>query len=201
MAPHFVLKHVGAEYELILVDRTVNANKSSDYLTLNPSGRIPALEHNGLVVLESSAISIYIAENHPSSKLAPKIGEPNRGAFLQWSTYLTNTLQNEIMLFEYARRHCQSEASAKEIRRVQERRVVECLSMIDLQLEGKTYLLGEELTVCDFYLFMLSVWADELEKPPLSFSNLSKYLTLLAKLESIARVCEKEGLALDIYNS
>jgi glutathione S-transferase len=199
MAPHFILEHVNAIYELVLVDRKSNAHKSHDYIALNPSGRIPALSHNNSIVLESSAISIYVAENHPDYELVPHRSDLNRGAFLQWKAYLTNTLQNEIMLFEYARRHCESDSSADEIKSIQEQRIVECLKIVDRQLAGREYLLGGQLTVCDFYLFMLSVWADELKEPPLSFDNISRYLKSLAKLNSVSTVCEKEGLSLDIY--
>lgn len=199
MAPHFVLEHVNAEYELVLVDRKINEHKSRDYLALNPAGKIPALVHNDCVILESSAISIYIAENHSEYELVPSIGDVNRGLFLQWATYLTNTFQNEIMLFEYARDHCNSESSADEIRSIQEGRIGDCLRIVERQLMGRKYILGEQLTVCDFYLFMLSVWADELEQPPLSFDNISRYLKSLAKLEAVSKVCEKEGLPLDIY--
>jgi glutathione S-transferase len=39
LAPHMVLEEIGADYELILVDRNQNAQKSADYLKLNPNGR------------------------------------------------------------------------------------------------------------------------------------------------------------------
>lgn len=200
MAPHFILEYIDADFELALVDRKTNAQKSPEYLSINPTGRIPALAHNDYVLFESSAISIYIAENHPEFKLVPPLGSKNRGAFLQWTNYLASTLQNEIMLFEYADRYCSQESSCLEIKRVQEHRINDCLQIIDKQLAGKKFLLGEQITVCDFHLFMLSVWTDELNKPPLSFDNLARYLRTMAKLDSVRKVCETEGLSLDSYS-
>ncbi|WP_310736877.1 glutathione binding-like protein [Pseudoalteromonas sp. SG41-5] len=70
---------------------------------------------------------------------------------------------------------------------------------MDAQLENQTFLVGEQLSICDFYLFMLAIWADELKQPPLSFEYLNKYLRRLAKRESIINVCKKENLSLVDY--
>ena len=60
LAPHLLLVETQADYELKLVDRNANAQKSEEYLKLNPAGRIPTLVHDGLVLFESPAICIYI---------------------------------------------------------------------------------------------------------------------------------------------
>jgi len=67
------------------------------------------------------------------------------------------------------------------------------------QLLGQEYLLGDNITVCDYFLFMLLIWADELEKPPLSFPNLARYLQYLAKDSAVISVCKKVNLSLADY--
>ena len=54
-APHLVLKELGVDHELILVDRKTNAHKSEQYMMLNPTGRIPTLIDGDLVIFESAA--------------------------------------------------------------------------------------------------------------------------------------------------
>tara|TARA_Y100000588_G_C13479772_1_gene596319 strand:- start:254 stop:460 length:207 start_codon:yes stop_codon:yes gene_type:complete len=56
LAPHLLLVETDADYELSLVDRTSNAQKSEAYLKVNPAGRIPTLVHDDLVLFESPAI-------------------------------------------------------------------------------------------------------------------------------------------------
>lgn len=56
LAPHFLLHHLNADYELLLVDKQSNAQKSADYLKLNPAGRIPTLIVGEQPIFESSAI-------------------------------------------------------------------------------------------------------------------------------------------------
>jgi len=197
MAPHFVLEELKVEFELILVDRKKNVQKSKDYLSLNPNGKIPTLIDEGKVISESAAICLYIGENNRESKLVPNIEDPNRAEFLQWLMYLTNTMQTELMIYDYPEKYAAN--NNKEIVANQEIRISQMWHLLDTKLADKTFLIGENITICDFYLFMLAVWSDELKTPPLSFKNLSKYLCNLAKREAVINVCRKENLSLSSY--
>ncbi len=199
MAPHFILEGLRVDFELIKVDRKSNAHKSADYLALNPTGRIPTLIDDGFAIFESAAICIHLAEAHPSSNLIPKTGDRNRALFFQWMMYLTNTVQAELMLYSYPQRHTINDKTVASIIAAQEGRITAMFSLLDRELKNKDFLIGEAISVCDYFLFMLAVWADELKKPPLSFSHLSKYLCKLAQREEIITVCKKEKLSLTDY--
>jgi glutathione S-transferase len=199
MAPHFVLEALEVDFELVKVDRKTSAQKSSDYLALNPAGRIPTLVADDLVIFESAAICIHLVESHPNSNLLPKIGSPNRPKFFQWLMYLTNTVQAELMVYFYPQKHTTVESYSAGIVEAQESRITEMFELLDNELENKEFLVGESITICDFYLFMLAVWADEMKKPPLAFNNLAKYLRGLAKQQAIINVCQKENLSLADY--
>ncbi|TQV88317.1 glutathione S-transferase family protein [Aliikangiella coralliicola] len=199
MAPHFVLEELGVDFELLLVDRKSNAQKSADYMALNPTGRIPTLVDGDLILFESPAICIYLAEKHPESHLIPKQGSAERALFFQWMMYLTNTLQAELMLYFYPQRHTNAENTATQIAEAQEQRITEIFALLDSELKNRDYLVGDNLTVCDHFLMMLAVWADEIKKPPLQFENLSRYLKKLSRRKAIKHVCEKENLSLAEY--
>jgi len=199
MAPHFVLEELNVDFELITVDRKNNAQKSSDYLALNPAGRIPTLIDDDCVIFESPAICIHLAEAHPSSHLIPKVGDKNRALFFQWLMYLTNTVQAELMVYFYPQKHTTDHDSTESIIEAQERRVTEMFELLDRELENRDFLVGNSVSVCDYFLFMLAVWADEFKQPPLSFNHLAKYLCKLAKREAIINVCKKEKLNLADY--
>jgi len=199
MAPHFILEELNADFELITIDRKSNEQKSPDYLALNPAGRIPTLIDDNRPIFESPAICIHLAEAHPSAQLIPQIGDPDRALFFQWMMYLTNTVQAELMIYFYPNKHTTDESNVESIVKIHEKRVTEMFALLDRELEGRDFLIGETINACDFFLFMLSVWADEFEKPPLSFKNLSSYLCKLAQRDSIITVCKKEGLSLKDY--
>ena len=199
LAPHLVLEELAVDYDLVLVDRSKNAHKDAEYLALNPSGRIPTLLVDGKPLFESPAICMYLAEAHKEGGLAPEVGDLNRPEFLRWMMYLTNTFQAELMVYFYPQRHGGSGEISKQIIDAQHGRINAILEVLDRQLMGKGYLLGEQLTVCDYFLFMLCVWADEMPKPPMEFDNLSKYLCRLATSQTVQTVCEKEGISLEVY--
>lgn len=83
LAPHLLLVETQVDYALRLVDRSSNAQKLEEYLALNPSGRIPTLVHDDLVLFESPAICIYICELDTSSRFMPPLGDSNRPLFFQ----------------------------------------------------------------------------------------------------------------------
>ncbi len=196
LAPHFLLKHMGLDYELILVDKKNNRQKSQDYLALNPAGRIPTLIHDGNALFESPAICIHLCEQHPEFALLPPIGDKHRPLFFQWLTYLNNTLQAELMVYYYPSRHTDHEHHVDGIQTAQNRRVSEALSVIDGQLSRHSYLVGDTLTACDFFLFMLALWSMPIERGPMSFPNLSAYLRRLSTHPTIVAVCELENIEL-----
>lgn len=199
MAPHFVLEEMGIDYKLQLVDRKSNAHKSDDYLALNPTGRIPTLVDNGSAIFESAAICLHLCDSNPDKSLMPVIGDKNRPKFYQWLMYLNNTVQAELMLYFYPEKHSDNKADINAIVNIQEQRITDMFALLDNELAGKDYLVGDNITVCDYFLFMLAVWADEFKKPPLSFDNLSRYLKSLAKRDAVIRVCNKENLSLADY--
>jgi glutathione S-transferase len=199
MAPHFVLEELKTSFELIKVDRQNNAQKSSDYLAINPTGRIPTLVDDGFAIFESPAICIHLAEAHPAANLIPLVGDKNRALCFQWMMYLTNTVQAELMVCFYPQRHTTEAKNIEHIIEAQEGRVTEMFKLLDGELENKDFLVGETISICDYFLFMLAVWADEFKKPPLSFKHLSRYLRKLAQRDAIIKVCKKEKLSLVDY--
>lgn len=196
LAPHFLLHYLNADYELLLVDRKSNYHKSVDYLKLNPTGRIPTLLVNEQAIFESAAICMHICDLHPESELMPSIGEASRPLFYQWLAFLNNTLQAELMVRYYPHRHTNDEATIPNIVAAQDERIADALSMINDQLKHNKYLLGNTLTACDYFLFMLAEWCLPIEKSPLTFEHLAAYLKRLCLDPTIRAVCDIEGIDL-----
>lgn len=197
-APHLVLAEMGVEYELVLVDRKSNEHKSSEYLALNPTGRIPTLSDSGNIIFESAAICLHLCEKHPDKGLIPVFGSPLRAKFYQWLFYLNSTVQPELVVYFYPNKHTLS-ADTTPIIKAQEARVTEMFSFIDKELEGKDFLVGSAVTVCDYFLFMLAHWASGFSQPPLSFKNLGRYLREISERKAVVSVCEIEGTSLELY--
>ncbi len=103
------------------------------------------------------------------------------------------------MVYYYPQRHTSEEIAIPAIIAAQESLIAEALFLLDQQLASKKYLLGDKISACGFFLFMLAEWSLKIEKPPLSFPNLGKYLINLAKRPTISKVCKKEGINLKAF--
>ena len=168
-------------------------------MVLNPAGRIPVLTYEDHVLFESAAICLYLSEKYSNGNLLPASDSHSKALAYQWLMYLTNTLQAELMLCIYPTRHTTDEDHAASIVVMQEKRLVEILKILDHQIDGQRFLLGNHMSVCDFYLFMLLLWIDELSRPLLSQANLNQFLDTMADHDCVQHVCQKEGIRLDTY--
>ena len=200
LAPHFLLHHMGCDYELILVDRTSYSHKSPEYLALNPIGRIPTLIDDGQALFESAAICIHLCEQHPQHNLIPALGTRERPLFFQWLSYLNNTLQAELMVRYYPMRHTTDEHGIPPVIAAQDDLIASALSVINDQLAHNNYLVGDQLTACDFFLFMLAEWSLPIKQSPLTFEHLRKYLTRISQHPTIKAVCEIEKIDLTPFD-
>lgn len=185
LAPHILLEETGADYELVFVDRSQDANKSADYLALNPSGRIPTLIDGDLVLFETGAICLHIADKYPQSGLAPAVGTVERSEFHKWLFYMATTIQPEILLYYYGARHAVDDAGAAAVKAAAEARLGDMYAIMDEGLAGKDYLMGDNFTLLDPYLYMVSRWGRFLARPPRDLPNLGPYLNRLTERQSI----------------
>tara|TARA_B100000676_G_scaffold295225_1_gene334195 strand:+ start:364 stop:789 length:426 start_codon:yes stop_codon:yes gene_type:complete len=109
------------------VDRSSDAQKSKEYLKLNPAGRIPAIVHGDLVQFESSAICIFICELDATSRFIPPLGEPARSMFIQWLAYRNKTLKVKYMLWRYAEKYTTDTQRPEGVRAAQDPRLADIL--------------------------------------------------------------------------
>lgn len=89
----WMLEEVGIDYELRFVDLMAGAHKTPEMLALNPMGKLPILEDDGLVVTESAAIGLYLADRYAAGRLAPALDDPARGTYLRWSLFAPSVIE------------------------------------------------------------------------------------------------------------
>jgi glutathione S-transferase len=80
----FLLEELGADYELRTLDLKKNEQRGSDYLGVNPMGKVPAIVHDGALVTEQGAVYAYLADLYADAGITPAIGDPLRGPYLRW---------------------------------------------------------------------------------------------------------------------
>ena len=71
LATHIALEEAGAPYEAVPVDFGSQAQRSPEYLAINPKGRVPALITDNGTLTETPALLLFVAQRFPNAELAP----------------------------------------------------------------------------------------------------------------------------------
>jgi glutathione S-transferase len=199
LAPHMLLEEIGAPFGLKLVDRSVNGQKSPAYLRLNPNGLIPVLEDGDLVLYETAAILLHLADTHPAAQLVPALGTHQRAHFYKWLMWLANSLHATVVPFFYPQRWADETSAIAQVKAHAEARAGQLLDILDAELarHGGPWLLGSAYSVADPYALMLGCWTRHFVRPARRLPNLGPYLQRVQARPAVQRALRSEGLAPD----
>lgn len=90
----WMLEELGVPYERVMIDiRDAAAKANPAFRAVSPMGKVPALEDGATRLWDSGAICAYLADQYPKAGLAPPIGSPDRGAYLQWLLYTNAVIE------------------------------------------------------------------------------------------------------------
>jgi glutathione S-transferase len=195
LMPHILLEELGVPFALQRVDRANNAQKSPAYLKLNPNGLIPVLEDGALVVYETPAILLHLADTHPQAHLVPDIGTPERAQCYQWMAWLSNTLQATLVQYFYAERYVDA-AGVADFRARTEARIAPMLDQLETQLQNSDgpWLLGTDYSAADCMAFVLCCWTRNFARPANSLPALGAYLARMRQRPAVQRAAATEQL-------
>src|ERR1700735_1696674 len=89
----WLMEETGQPYERVLTDISTGAQKTPEYLAINPMGKVPALKDGEATLAEAAAICAYVAERYPDAKLAPPPGDPLRAKYLYWLFFAPSCIE------------------------------------------------------------------------------------------------------------
>ncbi len=128
---------------------------------VNPLKQVPALVlPSGEILTESGAILTWLADAHPAARLGPGVDDPGRGQFLRWMTYIPAAIYSLFWVRdEPSRLGGPDPAQGERIKAATAERIAECWRMMDQQIRpAGDYLLGDDLSVLDLYVAVVSRW-------------------------------------------
>jgi glutathione S-transferase len=189
LSPHIVLHEAGLPCELVLAStKSHKLPDGTDYYTINPKGSVPLLElDDGQRLTEGPAIVQYLADQVPDRKLAPAFGTMARYRLMEWLNFITSELHKGFGAFFMPG----MPDAAKEVYRA---RLRQKLQYVDGQLAGKSYLMGEDFTVADAYLFTVSNWTVPTQVDIADLANLQAFRQRMLARPSVQAAMKHEGL-------
>jgi glutathione S-transferase len=199
MAAHAALIEIGAPYELKLVDIDKGEHRSESYRRIQPHGRVPALRDGDLVMYESAAILLYLADRNPEARLAPELNSPERGLFLQWLMHMTNTVQEHQMHWFHPDFYIDGAELQAALKAHARGRIEESFRYFDGVLARRgPYLLGERFSAADLFFYMLAFWTRRMPRPAMTFASVARLVRLVHARPAVAQMMREEGIVFEI---
>ena len=156
-----VFAEIQVPFEVKLVNTLKGENRTPQFLEINPRGFVPALRTpGGMVLFETAAINLYLAELHGSGLLAPATHDPDRGLFLSSLFYITDELEPALKRYFYPNRYGVRESDELKIREKSLDTICHILGVINKQLSNiGPFHLGDRYSLVDL---VLSFWMNSI---------------------------------------
>ncbi len=188
LAPHIVLREIGAEFSLEKVDLATGKTESGeDYRQVNPHGYVPALQlDNGEILTEVVVIMQYLADQSPESGLAPECGSFERVRLEERLNYLTSEFHKTFSpLFA----DTTDEEKHKAVANVKLR-----LDFLNGLLADRDYMMGENYSLADIYLFVIANWTHPTGIGLDDWPHIKAHAGRVASRETVQQAMKTEGL-------
>jgi len=189
LSPHIVLNEGGFSYDTERVDLASGKTETgADYREVNPNGYVPALLlDDGQVLTEGPAIVQYLADRVPEKRLAPPVGTMERYRLMEWLNFISTELHKGFgALF--------NPQAPEEWKTAVKAQLAQRIGHVSQRLEGKTYIMGDDFTVADAYLFTVLGWGKYVGIDISPWPTLTAYLGRVAARPAVQAALKAEGL-------
>jgi glutathione S-transferase len=160
LASYIALEEAGAGYTTERLSLKTNQQNSPDYLKLNPKGRVPTLETERGVLTETPAILAFIAQSFPQSRLAPLDDAFAFAEVQSFNNYLCATVHVAHAHKQRGARWATEETTFADMKRMVPKTVGACFALIERAMLRGPWVMGEQYTICDPYLYTLTTWLE-----------------------------------------
>lgn len=189
LSPHIVLREMGLTFELEKVDlQSKKTESGSDFRSVNPNGYVPLLAlDDGQVLTEGPAIVQYLADRAPEARLAPEAGTMERYRLVEWLNFISTELHKAFApLF--------NPKTPEEWKAIVNDLIAARLAYVEKKLGGQVYLMGDNFTVADAYLFTVLSWGKWVGVDIGRWPTLQSYTNRISSRPTVQAALRAEGL-------
>ncbi len=189
LSPHIALHEAGLAFEAVMAPtKTHKLVDGTDYYTINPLGYVPLLElDDGTRLREGPAIVQYIADQVPGKKLAPPNGTMPRYRLQEWLTFIGTEVHKTFSpLF--------NPNMPEDGKKIFRDRLASRFSWLNGQLADRQYLMGDDFTVADGYLFVVTRWAQPMAIDLTPYPSLTAWRDRVNARPAVQAALTAEGL-------
>ena len=151
---------IGLPYDIVEAPTWEGEAEQAKVAVVNPLRQIPALvTPAGETITESAAILIWLADNHPEAGLSPALDSAQRAQFLRWMTFIPASIYSLFWVRDEPSRLVGDDAEMQaRVKAATAERILDCWAKMESQLTPGRYLLGDQMSVLDLYVAVVSRW-------------------------------------------
>lgn len=189
LAVHIVAREAELPISLEKVDLTTHKTETgADFYAINPKGYVPAIElDNGELLTEVNAILQFLADQVSPSPLAPAYGTLDRIRLQEWLTFISSEIHKGFSPLWYP-------GTPLEVKQMTKEKLAARFAYLDEKLAGRAYLMGEQFTVADAYLFTIVNWVNFLNIDISAYQHLKAFQERIASRPKVREALRAEGL-------
>ena len=160
--PLWVAQELGLDYEHIALPYLGGATRTPEFLALNPNGRIPVLDDDGIIVWESMACALYLAERFRGDGLIVLAAQNHaeQAEILRWSFWAVTEFEKDALAFLMHGALMPPERRKPELAALAQRRLLAPLRVLEQHLQSRPYLAGGRFTVADVCVASVVAWVE-----------------------------------------
>ena len=192
LASLIALEEAGADYELAVMSTRLGDQRTPEYLAVTPKGRVPALVTPRGVLTETPAILSYIPETHPAAGLLP-VDAGERAQAHAFNSYLCATVHVVHAHKHRGYRWADEDSSFADMTRKVPENEIACFRLIEAEMLQGPWVMGEQYTVCDGYLFTLFGWLEGDGVDPRQFGRLWEHSRRMAERPAVRKVLARQA--------
>jgi glutathione S-transferase len=168
------LRELDADFEFIPVNLLAGEHKHPDFLRLNPAGKIPVLVDGELVIPESAAIVLYLADKYREKGLLPA-DLASRAHVYRWTLFAVTELEQPLWrIAKHTRLYPEAKRLPADIALAKEE-FLAMAAILETHFDGRRFIVGDTVTVADCVTAYLIDWANEIHLID-GFARLGAYL-------------------------
>lgn len=183
----WLLEEMNTPYQMVAVDPHKGDHLKSDYLDINPFGKVPAVKCGDFVLAESGAIMTYLADKFSLGQFIPQINTPERGLYYQWMFFGMSELDAHLWNYVRHAKQYPSEVRSPVAADMAKKEFSQNLKVLGTHFKEENFILGKNFSAADIMISGNLSWAKALEID-LEFKELYTYLERVKSRPAYLRV-------------
>lgn len=156
----WTLQELGVDFEPVSINLLAGEHRRPEFLKINPAGKLPVLVDGGLVLTESVAIVLYLAEKYPNKGLVPADLE-QRAQVNRWLLFAATELEQPLWrISRHTALYPEDQRLPGDVR-LASQEFKDMAAVLEEHMHGRQFVVGDRVTVADFVLAYTLDWANE----------------------------------------